>query len=43
MEIDNRFAEAKQAAEIFLETAPLDVLVGIVTFADEVEVVQSRA
>ena len=40
MEIDNRFAEAKQAAEIFLETAPLDVLVGIVTFADEVEVVQ---
>ena len=36
----DRFTEAKRAAQTFLETAPLDVLVGIVTFAGEIEVVQ---
>lgn len=36
----DRFTEAKRAAQTFLESAPLDVLVGIVTFAGEIEVVQ---
>ena len=35
-----RFAQAKQAAKAFLDTAPDDVLVGIVTFAKDVETVQ---
>ena len=35
-----RFARAKQAAKAFLDTAPDDVLVGIVTFAKDVETVQ---
>lgn len=35
-----RFEAAKDAARAFLETAPLDVLVGIVTFAGDVEVAQ---
>lgn len=35
-----RFVKAKQAATAFIETAPADVLVGIVTFAGEVQVVQ---
>ena len=35
-----RFEQAKVAARTFLETAPVDVFVGIVTFAGEVEVVQ---
>lgn len=35
-----RFEAAKDAAQAFLETAPLDVRVGIVTFAGDVEVAQ---
>ncbi len=35
-----RFEQAKVAARTYLETAPIDVFVGIVTFAGEVEIVQ---
>lgn len=35
-----RFAQAKLAAKAFLDAAPLDVFVGIVTFAGSVDVVQ---
>ena len=35
-----RFEQAKVAARTYLETAPIDVFVGIVTFAGDVEIVQ---
>ena len=35
-----RFEQAKVAAQTYLETVPVDVFVGIVTFAEEVKVVQ---
>jgi tight adherence protein B len=35
-----RFQEAKQAADVFLDSAPKDVYVGIVTFAKDVTVAQ---
>ena len=35
-----RFEQAKVAARTYLETAPIDVFVGIVTFAGEVDIVQ---
>ncbi|MGN6130567.1 MAG: type II secretion system F family protein [Nocardioidaceae bacterium] len=37
---NNRFTEAKQAADVFLDSAPKDVYVGIVTFASTVNVAQ---
>jgi len=37
---NGKFAAAKQAAQVFLESAPSDVYVGIVTFAGQVKVVQ---
>jgi tight adherence protein B len=37
---NNRFAEAKRAADVFLDSAPKDVYVGIVTFAGTVTVAQ---
>lgn len=40
MQQGNRFEEAKAAAVAFLEAAPEDLYVGIVTFADEVVVAQ---
>ena len=40
MRRENRFEEAKAAAQAFLEAAPDDLYVGIVTFADEVVVAQ---
>ncbi len=40
MRRDNRFTEAKQAAQAFLDAAPPDLNIGIVTFAGEVEVAQ---
>ncbi|MGA9748189.1 MAG: VWA domain-containing protein, partial [Nocardioides sp.] len=40
MRRDNRFTEAKQAAQAFLDAAPADLNIGIVTFAGEVEVAQ---
>ncbi len=40
MRQDNRFEEAQQAAKTFLDAAPDDLLVGIVTFASTVEVAQ---
>ncbi len=36
----NKFTEAKQAARVFLDSAPKDVYVGIVTFAKQVTVAQ---
>ena len=36
----DRFEQAKVAAQTYLETAPIDVFVGIVTFAGEVDIVQ---
>ncbi len=41
MRRDNRFEEAQQAAKAFLEAAPADLEVGIVTFAGDVEVAQA--
>ncbi len=35
-----RFTEAKRAADVFLDSAPKDVYVGIVTFANSVQVAQ---
>jgi len=40
MRRNDRFSEAKEAAQAFLEAAPDDVFVGIVTFANEVTVAQ---
>jgi tight adherence protein B len=40
MRRDNRFEEAQQAAKAFLDAAPDDLLVGIVTFASSVDVAQ---
>jgi len=40
MRRNNRFTEAKEAAQAFLEAAPDDIYVGIVTFANEVTVAQ---
>ncbi len=40
MRRDNRFTEAKQAAQAFLDAAPADLRVGIVTFAGDVSVAQ---
>jgi tight adherence protein B len=40
MRRDNRFAEAQQAAKVFLEAVPDDLYVGIVTFSDRVTVAQ---
>ena len=40
MRQDGRFTEAKQAAQVFLDNAPDDLYVGIVTFASEVSVAQ---
>ncbi|WP_148575068.1 type II secretion system F family protein [Nocardioides caldifontis] len=37
----DKFAEAKQAAEVFLDTVPADVRVGLVTFAADVVEVQA--
>ncbi len=37
---NNRFAEAQRAADVFLDSAPKDVYVGIVTFAKSVTVAQ---
>lgn len=37
---NGRFTEAKRAADVFLDSAPKDVYVGIVTFADTVDVAQ---
>ncbi len=36
----DRFEQAKVAAQTYLEAAPIDVFVGIVTFAGEVDIVQ---
>ncbi len=36
----DKFTEAKRAAQIFLDSAPADLYVGIVTFAGEVKVAQ---
>ncbi len=41
MREDNRFGEAQLAAKAFLDAAPDDLYVGIVTFSDEVTVAQS--
>jgi tight adherence protein B len=41
MAADNKFTEAKQAANAFLDTVPSDVYVGIVTFAGAVKVAQA--
>src|SRR5690348_5435130 len=41
MAADNKFTEAKQAANAFLDTVPADVYVGIVTFAGHVQVAQA--
>lgn len=41
MAADNKFAEAKQAANAFLDAVPSDVYVGIVTFAGAVQIAQT--
>ncbi len=41
MRKDNRFAEAQSAAKAFLDAAPDDLYVGIVTFAGDVTVAQA--
>ena len=41
MRRENRFAEAQQAAKAFLDAAPDDLYIGIVTFANDVTVAQS--
>lgn len=41
MQRENRFEEAQAAARAFLDAAPDDLYVGIVTFADEVTVAQT--
>jgi tight adherence protein B len=41
MAADNKFTEAKQAANAFLDTVPADVYVGVVTFAGGVKVAQA--
>ncbi len=38
---NGRFTEAKRAADVFLDSAPKDVYVGIVTFANDVKVAQA--
>jgi tight adherence protein B len=40
MKADGKFTAAKRAAQIFLDTAPADLYVGIVTFAGKVTVAQ---
>ncbi|MFL6134048.1 MAG: vWA domain-containing protein, partial [Nocardioidaceae bacterium] len=40
MQANNKFTEAKQAARLFLDSAPADLYIGIVTFAGTVSVVQ---
>jgi tight adherence protein B len=40
MQANNKFTEAKQAARLFLDSAPADLYIGIVTFAGKVSVVQ---
>lgn len=40
MRKENRFEEAQQAAKAFLDAAPEDLYIGIVTFANEVTVAQ---
>ena len=40
MRANNKFTEAKRAAELFLNSAPSDLYVGIVTFSGNVAVVQ---
>jgi tight adherence protein B len=40
MQADGKFVEAKRAAQIFLDSAPDDLYVGIVTFAGRVSVAQ---
>jgi tight adherence protein B len=40
MQADGKFVEAKRAAQIFLDSAPDDLYVGIVTFAGRVTVAQ---
>jgi tight adherence protein B len=40
MRADGKFVEAKRAAQIFLDSAPADLYVGIVTFAGTVNVAQ---
>ena len=41
MRRENRFEEAQQAAKAFLDAAPDDLYIGIVTFANEVTVAQA--
>jgi len=41
MKTNDRIGEAKQAADVFLASAPADVYIGIVTFANDVKVVQA--
>ena len=41
MRKQNRFAEAQQAAKAFLDAAPEDLYIGIVTFANDVTVAQA--
>jgi len=41
MSTNNKFSEAKQAAQLFLDSAPADLRVGIVTFAKQVSVAQA--
>lgn len=40
MSADGKFTEAKRAAKIFLDSAPTDLYVGVVTFAGKVTVAQ---
>src|SRR6476646_6042532 len=40
MAANGKFTEAKRAADIFLQSAPADLYVGVVTFAGKVTVVQ---
>ena len=40
MRADGKFDEAKRAAQIFIDSAPTDLYIGIVTYAGEVHVAQ---
>jgi tight adherence protein B len=40
MAANNKFAEAKRAAQLFIDSAPSDLYIGIVTFASKVTVAQ---